>query len=387
LRPRYQVLIVNYAPPGSASGRASSKVAYGQESSAGTTVTTSSSFRTGTSISADLSANAVFAGTTDKFSMDFAGTSTDSASIDVTKSKSTEIDVSGATNKDGIDHDDDLYYLWLNPVLKVTVWPGQVRWGYDPAGSPMQIAYVSGRWLKNPATMPHAVQASLASAGITPAEYPHILSTNPFSMGGTAIDVNRFVLTDRTIPYEPVSANDLNVTQEVTLENEITGTSGKKIELEYQVGFILEGDAGFGDLLKASLSSTTTFTWTITGEYENQTMSKQSASATIASPSESYRGSIFLLVYRDTMHNTFMFAFAPETMTPLTTGTVTSAGKPIARQEVTLIAGGHTFHTVTNSKGDFRIYGRAVGAGTLSVRDKTFPTKVGIADSKVNIQL
>lgn len=108
VRPRYQVLFVLYAPPGTTGGRSSSAVDYGEGSTAGSTTSTASSFRAGTSITASVGGG-IFAGGSISAGLDLAATATDSASIDVKKSKSWDIKASGPA-ADGIDHDRDLYY-------------------------------------------------------------------------------------------------------------------------------------------------------------------------------------------------------------------------------------------------------------------------------------
>jgi hypothetical protein len=294
VRPRYQVLFVVYAPPGNAGGRNISVVDYGEGSTVGSTVSTASSFRDGTSVTASASGG-IFAGGSVSTGLDLAATKTDSTSIDMKKSKSWDIRVSGPT-ADGIDHDRDLYDLWLNPVLTVTIGHGRLTWGFDPAGGPMNLKYVYGGWLKKPATMPPDVQASLAGAGITPADYPRILSTNPFS-SGTTINPDRFLPTDRTFPYEPpFSASDSVPTMTFVQKNDTTRSSNKKFDVEYGVSVSISADVGFGDLFKASLKVSDSFKWTNSSTLGTSTLSSQSATVTVGGPSFGYRGPTDVLV-------------------------------------------------------------------------------------------
>src|SRR5262249_256502 len=93
-----------------------------------------------------------------------------------------------------------------------------------------------------------------------------------------------------------------------------------------------------------------------------------------------------VLVYWDTIFNTYMFAFPTEPA--IATGHVSDqAGQPIAGKEVVLAATGCTFRTFTNTKGDYRFYGPARGAGTLFVDGKTFQAAIGAGAPKADLTI
>jgi len=388
--PSYQLLFVIYAPPGTNGGKASSSVDYGEGSTLGSSTATSASFGSGWSISGSVGGGSIFANTTISAGVDIAETTTDNTSIDVKKSKSYDIKVQGPA-ADGIDHDLDLYYLCLKPVLVYTITkaPGgdHVKWGYDAASTPLQIQYVYGGWLKNPAKMPPNVQQKLASHGITPAEYPKILSANPFSSGGTAIDPKRFLPTEQMFPYEPpFSANDPVPTMTYVQKNDNTVAASTKTDHQTQVTVSVENKADFFGLFTASLKVGGKFTWTNSSTYGTSTQSSQSASVTIGGPSLGYTGPTDVVVYWDTLFSTFMFAFP--TTPPIATGHVKDrAGHPVTGQEVKMIAGGQTLRTFTDSKGDYRLYGPAKGAGTLTVGGKTVQLTIDATAAKADLEL
>jgi hypothetical protein len=61
-----------------------------------------------------------------------------------------------------------------------------------------------------------------------------------------------------------------------------------------------------------------------------------------------------------------MFAFPTEA--PTVTGVLNdSAGKPIANKAVSLVAGGKTFKTFTDGKGNYRFYQAPAGQGKVTV--------------------
>lgn len=116
MRPAFHVLTLLYAPPGINGGKSTSMVDYGGGSTTGTTTSTSSSFKVGVDVSASASGSLGSASSDFKYST----TSTDTSSVEIKKSESYEIRVTDPA-VDGIDHDLDVFYLWLNPLLDVTV--------------------------------------------------------------------------------------------------------------------------------------------------------------------------------------------------------------------------------------------------------------------------
>jgi hypothetical protein len=386
VKPSYQLLFVVYAPPGTKGGKSSSMVDYGEGSTMGSSTSTASSFRSGISISANVGGG-IFAPATISAGMDMAVTIADSTSLDVKKSTSWDIKVQGP-DKHGIDHDLDLYYLCLNPVLAISIVNGQhLTWGYDAAAVPLEIQYVYGAWLKNPASMPPGLRTRLANAGLTHSDYAQILSANPFT-SGTTIDPNRFLPTSHTVPYEPpVAASAPVPTMTYLQKNEVTQSSGIKVDKEYGVNFSVEaGDDKFLGVFKVSLKVGGNLKWTNSSTSGMSTLSSQSATVTISGPSFGYQGPTDVLVYWDTLFNTFMFAFP--TTPAIATGRVTNhAGEAVAGKEVVLTSAGHTFRTFTNTKGDYRFYGPAEGAGILRVGGTTIHAAVGAGAPKVDLKL
>lgn len=370
--PNYQLLFVMYAPPGTDGGKGSSTVDYFNGSTMGSSTSTSSSYQTGLSISGSVGVDVKVFSSTLAVGFDVSDTSTDSSSLEVTKSKSLEIKAQGPA-KNGIDHDHDVYYLCLKPALHVVIIKGQkVTWGYDPAFVPVEIVFVYGGQLRNPATMPAGLQARLTKAGLTEADYKQILAANPFSLSSSAaIDPKRFLPTDQTIPYlPPLTANDPLLVTTYIQKNETKQTSSEKWEQSYGVNFSVEAGGGFLDIFKASLKTSTTFKWTNSSTSGTSTDSSQSASASISGPSFGYQGPIDVLVYWDTLFKTFLFAFADSL--PVSSGHVKDrAGHPVIGKEVVLTAGNRTFRTFTDNKGEFRFYGPVQGASTVFVGDKT----------------
>jgi hypothetical protein len=294
VRPKFYVLTVLYAPPGTNGGKSVSLVDYSSESATGTKTSIATSVKQGVS--------ATFGGEKKGgLEFEFSETDTDSSSVEIKKSTTFDIKLPGPA-KDGIDHDHDVFVLMLNPLLNVTIYSGnQLVWTLDVDGPVMNIQYVYAGWLSNHSTMPPGVKAQLDAAGLEASDYQTILSTNPFATGASAIDADRFLPTPQSFAYEPpYSCKDAPWTETLKLENTATGTS--KSEVKYSVSAKLSLPF---DVFKLGGS----VEWTSTNSTETSTESKQSAAVTVGGPAFGYTGPTDVLVYWDTVFNSFMFAF------------------------------------------------------------------------------
>jgi hypothetical protein len=376
VRPAYQILTVVYAPPGTNGGRSSSQVLYGSGSTTGTVDSISNSFKEGVDVTASVGV------TIDKIvnlgaSGDFTAsqTNTQTSQVSINKGANYQIVVAGP-NADGINHSNDLIYLWLNPQLNVTVdHLGNVAWEIAVNGQKMDIQYVYVEWLQNPSSMPPGVAQNLATAGLTTADYAQILACDPFSSGATAIDSNRFVPTLNSFPYEPpLAAGDPAPTM-TYMQTTGTTTTGTQ-EAQTQYGVSASVSAGIQTPISASLKVTGSLQWTNTSTLTGSNGSTQQANVTVGGPAFGYTGPTDILVYWDTVYSSFMFAFAPGN--PSASGTViNSAGSPVPNQAMTLTVGGTTLSTFTDSRGQFNFYGGAPGQGTVTVKNQNFIVTVG----------
>ena len=309
-------------------------------------------------------------GLTTQFSA--SATTTDTSSENITKSQTYDIKVPGP-GADGISHDHDMFLLMLNPLLAVSVYPGNnTQWTMGVNGPVMNIQSVYVGWLKNPSTMAAGVKQQLDAAGLTAADYAQILAANPFAQGATAIDPNRFLPTPQTFPYEPpLSAADPVFTSSITAQNAVNATNTHTVQRQYSVSASVS--AG---LLGSNLKVADSLEWTNSSTYGSSSTSTQSATATVGGPAFGYTGTTDVVVYWDTLYSSFMFAF-PSTP-PAAVGAITdAAGKPLAFKAITLTVAGRKFETFTNHQGQYRFYGATGGSGSLAVDGQTFTVAVG----------
>lgn len=199
--PRYFILTVVYAPPGSGGATQRSSVQYSSDSTLGTLTTVANSFRL--NYSTTVTAGAKWIGASAETSV----TASTSNYVDATNtqdvrfSSRTGIGYSGS-GVDGIYHDRDLIYLWLNPGINIIVDGNNIQWNISQGGDSVRIQWVSVGQLKHTAQIPAGVVAELEAAGVTRDDYATILSQVPTAYGA-GMSTDRCVSTGTTIPYEP----------------------------------------------------------------------------------------------------------------------------------------------------------------------------------------
>jgi hypothetical protein len=364
LSPLYYVLHVVYSPPGTSGSGPKSTVTYADGSTLSTETKTKSSFKSELSVIAEanilgftpLSANTGYATSKDN-----------EEALKVSKAQQTTVEMAGGS-ADGIDHDRDTIYLWINPVVNVSGAGDQLNWTLGIDGSTMEIQHVHVGWLKAPTTMPPGVAQALQARGITPADFPTILLHAPFASGSTTIDTSRFVQTTTSFPYEPPFAQgEPPNSYSLRVENQTITSHGSSRSHEYKVG--LRGTLGPGPQpLVAKLVVSTQFTWTKSTSITDANTSTQSATVKVTGPSFGYLGPTNLAVYYDTLYNTFMFA--PIVTSPTLAGFVRDSDERAVRhQEVVLTVNGVRHRTVTGRDGQYRFFGDLRGDARLTTRD------------------
>lgn len=374
--PNYVVDTVVYAPPGSAGRGTTSSVDYAHGSKAGTSVSLSKSFKAGVSVKVSAGLGIVNIGG----SFDASIASKDQSSLELRKSTTDTIKITGST-ADGIDHNRDMIYLTLRPHITADILDGgQVTWRIQNQRD-TQSRFVYVGWLRDEAAFIRAAKDThdaLAAAGITSAEYPNILARDPMA-NGQRIDETRYTFL-RTLPYEPPYApGDTTQPWSFSLGNEATQGYNHTLEDQYSVGATISGGAG---VVNASASASVT--WGSSMTTANAQTGSQSATVTIGGPSYGYAGSQNVSVYWDNIYGTFMFddradASAARAANAID-GTVTQHGAPVAHRLVQLWTGRKTLRTFTNSRGRYHFKADLPGNASVSVSGVTRPVSGAIID-------
>ena len=238
-----------------------------------------------------------------------------------------------------------------------------IRYSLKMDGAVLQYVHVG--WLKNPATMPGNIKATLSGAGVTTADYPKILKASIYHEGGpvTAANSRLIPVNDNVaIPYQPpFAAGEAPSRQILRIDARTTASQTNAISRTYEVG-VTTGTTVPGIF---KLKTTTTFSWTSVRSNSESLSSTESAALTITGPSFGYAGPTAYRVYLDSMYKTFVFIpLDPGSF--LASGRLVSRNTPLKQQEVIAVVGGERYKTWTNSRGEYYIY--APKANSIEIR-------------------
>ena len=339
--PKYVVLAVTYAPPGS-----QSNVNYTNSTMVGTSTSLSNSFSNNTTVStsfggktASLFGLTPSGGITTTASTSFTQESDTASSVALNTTNSFGIKVPGpASSAVGLSHDADVIWVWLNPAANFTINPSNtsvINWtGYsydarDPNGEMdvigIQVAYLDGH-ASIPANLASVLARSWAPSladgsgpGLTTTDLASILTADPFASGSYTIPSGaqttadgRFVLTgNQEVQYVPPPMGDGPITETYSVSSTTTTTQGQGGQDTRQVGFAVDINASGGFLVDftADLKTSNNLTWTNKWNELSTQMVGQTAALSVTGPAftDNYTGPVEFDVYQDTVYGTFMF--------------------------------------------------------------------------------
>jgi hypothetical protein len=351
VNPKYVVVGVTYAPPGP-----SSSVTYTDSTLVGNTTTTTGSFQNDLnvtiSVTDDISAWSVIGGgavkVTGTESTDVIQGSNSSSTVTMSKTSTVAYQTKGTANACApVNHDYDTIWLWLNPLVVYTVFPGStypLQWngyGYDrndPSGTegrdvvPIEVGYLNGDFGSDP-----AINAILARAwvttyepgmvwpagqgpGITSADITNILAADPFTSASYTLPTplpsssadGRYTqdpYPPNPIPYVPGETTTMYSTADVNTQSEANGTS-----YTYKQAFGTEEQFSggiFGDNFTLDIKTTDTLTWAYTWLNTLTVTQTNTNALSVAEPpttcSPPYAGPGQFIVLQDNHYGTFMF--------------------------------------------------------------------------------
>lgn len=415
LQPKYVIAALVYAPPGCAGTTPGTKcqqtglVDYVSGSSMGTKLAIGNSFKAATQVT--VSAGTPTTGA--QLSFGYTYTTGDTKTTTLTKSATYEVKDPGP-NEDGIDHDQDMFIILINPTVTVSQQSnGNINWtpGFSGGGAAPQNIWVSE--LRNPATMNPDKAKLLQQLGFTAADFKTIRCMDPFAgpgvrngpggpmpdpcqetateNGSTAvgIDTNRFRATTDIAQYDTPPPNAGCPNEIYTLKNDYQTENANSTQEDYS----LSAQVQAGAPVIGSFKAKNTLTWTTSNTDTTTKDSSQSLSYTAACPSVNYTGALDFTVYVDQLYGTFAFVpFDAATMEVIHHGTVTRGGKPAAGELVTLQYGGHTYRTYSSARGNYRFTRmkqpplKGQPKGTLTVGKHKQTVSIGV-NSVSTIQL
>ncbi len=398
VRPKYYVLSVLYAPPGSAGG-APASASYADSSTTGTSMSVSNSFAAGTAVSASA---AYFAAIGAGYA---SSTSTENSStVETRKQVAKKIELFGPPI-DGIDHERDMIYLWLNPQINIKVCGTRVEWspGLDPTRPSNsqeggKVIFVYAGELKHATVHPTRL-SDLTAAGITETDYPAILAHDVlaappsisflrslpfFQSDDPSVYPNRYAYVT-SFDYEPpYQAGDELKKQERSFSNEDAVSSGTSYEDSHSVECTVSAGLNLG-MFGATVTASQQWTWTDSTTYSTSAAHTQSASASVTQPSYDWRGPLQVLVWWDTIYSSFAFSFPVGA--PSLTGVLVQANRPLAFKEVIVNVGGRKYRTRTNANGKYSFYYLPYGKARMQFGGTTTQVKIGNKTIQHNIDV
>jgi len=351
--PKYIVLAVDYAPPGS-----KSFVTYGNSTMQGTSLSFSNSFSNAVSLSVSLTTGVhffIFGGDfTSTFSNEFTQELDTSSSIAIEETRERTTTVPGPLSDTvGLDHDQDIIWVWLNPVLHFTltsptgvVWTGVGFDVRDPSQT-MEVIGIPVAFLNGHATRPGSLDDILArrwapriscdstdpqcgtdgtkDPGLTANDLASILAADPFSDPSYVVDIPanstctadaRFCLAaGQNFQYSPPAPGGQPITETFFLEHVTTATQGQGAKDTRQVEFSEAFTATGGFFVSFTDSLTKANTLISTNEWSTTDTEKtgQTAFLSVTGPTEDahYQGPIEFNVFQDNVYGSFMFGFIP----------------------------------------------------------------------------
>ncbi|HEY1936601.1 MAG TPA: hypothetical protein VGJ33_01545 [Candidatus Angelobacter sp.] len=357
--PKYVVLTVTYAPPGSGSS-----VTYSNSTMLGTSLSFNNSFMntvsTTTTVNTGFKIFGIGFGGSSSTTTQFTQEEDTSSSVAVNQTTTLSTTIPGPSSSAvGLNHDVDLIWLWLNPVLDFTAnssnsitWTGFEYDLRDPAGD-MDVIAVPVEFLNGHQAMPANIADVLArrwasrivctigtagcdangtaDPGLNASDFAAILTADPFAnpsyvinipAGSTCTADGRFCrTTNQDLLYSPPPAGGQPTTETFSVIHQTTATQGQGASDTRQVGFSgdLNGSLGititkdfslsFGADLKNGSTLVSTNKWNAMSSQQVG----QTASVTVKGPStaDNYTGPVEFEVYQDNIYGTFMFGFIP----------------------------------------------------------------------------
>jgi len=351
VNPKYIILGVTYAPPGPLSF-----VDYSNSALVGNETDINSSFSSGYTESIKVTKGLTITGwlkgsISATSSTSYSQESDTSSTVVVSKQTTISDQTPGPANPYvGLNHDYDVIWLWLNPVVNFVITAGSrnVQWtgyGYSTLDQPgMDVYPVYVGWLNGDISIPANVQTVLSRAwaagevwpsgqvpGLTTTDYQTIEGANPYSLCTpqptscpTTVDGTRFTgpVAGENFIYQQAAVGGQPGTQTYTDTYMNTTTQGQGAKYTYSQTFGTEktfstGDgAWFGANLSVTLSQSSTLTWATqwNSKITNTSSSTSELSITGAPCVVSgsvcnpvYTGPTEFDVYEDNLYGTFLF--------------------------------------------------------------------------------
>jgi hypothetical protein len=335
-------------------------VTYSNSTMLGTSSSVSSSFQNDVNVSASITTGfslfGLFGGQTTQTASTQLTQETDSSStVALNETTTTTTTIRGPSSSAvGLDHDEDIIWVWLNPAINLTinsstsfVWTGFLFDQNDPAGT-TDIIGIPVKFLNGHAAMPSNIADVLArrwaprtlctsadpacgvdgtkDPGLDANDLAAILQADPFAnpsyiinipAGGSCTSDHRFCRTTNTnLQYSPPPPGGQPITQVYTLTHQATATDGQGGFNTYKVSIGTQGSVSGSFFISLSAKLNIADTVTLNNKWSSTSSNQvgQTATASITGPSaaDNYTGPVEFEIFQDNVYGTFMFGFIPQ---------------------------------------------------------------------------
>jgi hypothetical protein len=381
-QPSYLILSILYAPPGAASN-----VGFTNSTTEGATIGLSSSFGTGLSTKVSASGGFIGQGTVGA-SFGVSQTQSNSTTFQVTSTSSSGAQLSSTS--DAIDHTQDRFFLWLNPLITVQqTGPKTATYTIGTVnGAQMDVIDIDLAEVKNTSLIPAYKIAPQVIHGVTvpglgslkPSDFTSIASMDTVtSITEPPFDAKRYVYVS-THPLEgpdqkgedalkiPFSLSDGTSTSHVQTDSTNISTSvsvGAKVEIP--------------GIFTVSVDDTASMTWNYANSSGATAGTAQQAAGTLGT---AQAGCLeYVDVYSDTFFHTFAFVTedpvcAPikgAPTVPILKGLLHNAQGALAPHAMVTVTfpNGLVRRVFTDSKGEYEVYNPPTGTPQVSAPGMT----------------
>ncbi|MDP9008954.1 MAG: hypothetical protein M3N91_09670 [Pseudomonadota bacterium] len=232
----------------------------------------------------------------------------------------------------GVDHNYDIVYVWINPELSYTVFPGSevdfagVAYDQRDTVTGMDVVPLTIGQLNGAQTIPSDLQARIGRTwdtvlgGLTPTDFAAIMAVDPFvknpSFNPNTDTSGRFEFPgvnnsprDLIINYIPAAAGEQPSTSTYTSLYNSTSTIGQGAKSTFTLGISFDGSVSFVNAVKTEISVSNTMTTTNQWSHAVGGGTSQTANFSIVGPAstDNYSGPTALQVWKDNIYGTFMF--------------------------------------------------------------------------------